>query len=260
MKKNNQPKKHLGQNFLINKDISKNIITELKIDNNSNVLEIGPGLGSLTKYIEVNQVKKIILIEKDSDLIQNLKENYPKAIILNIDALDLNLSDISKIHINNEKCKIVGNLPYNVGTLILMNTMKELNLIDLMIFMLQKEVIDKIFAKSGKKYGITSVVIQKLCNIEYIFKSISPNNFNPIPKVDSAVIKITPKNEKIEKKIIENFIKFTKLIFNQRRKKLSTLIKNLDCLNVEFIKEFLEKRPEQLKPEEIFSISNYFKL
>lgn len=247
-------KKHLGQNFLKNKDIAKKIVGAAGDDfSDLNIVEVGPGQGSLTDFIILKNPKSLTLVEKDNDLISLLNEKYQSAKIVNQDALKLKLSDL--LINDSEKLTIISNLPYNVGTVLLLDWIQQLKSIEKIVVMLQKEVIDRFVAKAGvKNYGITSVLLQSLCNIEVIM-NVSRKNFYPEPNVESAVVKIVPKIQTdIDLDRFSEFSKFVHLIFNQRRRKIGTIFKNNNLKTNEQFSALLEKRAEQLHYLEIINL------
>lgn len=211
-----RPKKSLGQNFLINGKVSERIVSCLDIKD-KNIIEIGPGHGALTELILAQNPAKLVCIEKDTSLIDMLSSKFPKAEIKNEDALNINISNIF------EKCSIIGNLPYNIGTTLVLNWMTDIDDINEIVVMLQKEVVDRICAKPRTKdYGRVSVLIQSLCNVEKCF-DVSPGNFFPAPNVVSSVVKITPKQNRIDKETYDKLDQFCTLGFMHRRKVLTKI-------------------------------------
>jgi len=242
-------KKYLGQHFLKDKNIIKKILEFSDINKEDLVLEIGPGKGALTNYI-FNYTDNVVLIEKDKDLIPFLKKNFPKALIFNLDACNLNLEKIFSqakkfFQKDFENIKIISNLPYNVGNIILINLLSFFPLIKDITVMVQKEVAERIAADpKSKKYGFLSVLLQTFFKIKKGF-NVPPKAFFPPPKVYSSVIKLIPKPYKEVKYFYENIEKYKKFLtkaFSQRRKKL----KNVCPF---FPKEFLDKRAEEIDVE-----------
>ena len=251
-----RPKKSLGQNFLIDKNII-NIITELgNISNKDNVLEIGPGTGNLTEHILKKQPKQFVVIEKDAKLSNKLREKFQNKIqIINEDILKVNEKEIFK-----EQMIVFGNLPYNISSQILVKWLKlnDLNLFSKkFILMFQKEVADRIIANFNEKnYGRLSILTYWKMNVKKI-KDISPKSFYPAPKVESTILFMEPK---------KNFFKFnnpksleyiTNIFFNQKRKMIKKPM-NLLFQNYQFIanklKLDLTSRPQNLSPENYFQI------
>ena len=269
-------KKSLGQNFLqaqwVVEDICENVEIENKI-----VLEVGAGTGFLTREILKHNPRKMIIIEKDRrmiEILQNLcKELHceGKVKIINGDALKYKITDVLNEaicddgdcndcqNIKNEKLTIIGNLPYNVGTTLVVNWNKQVENINEIVVMLQKEVVDRICAKTNTKdYGRISVLMQANCEVKKIF-DVSPECFNPKPKVMSSIVKIVPKdnNERITPSQYQKLDEFCKVAFSQRRKKLSNVLKHSkfnDIILPDFVAE--NSRAEDLSVEEYIKIIN----
>ena len=252
-------KKSLGQNFLIDKNIIIKIINSINIKN-KNVVEIGPGKGSLTKEIIKKKPKSLLLIEKDNKLSESLKTEFSdrdEIKILNQDVLKFNFNKIKK-----KNLIIFGNLPYNISSQILVKIIKlnkwPPNYKDV-IFMFQKELGEKIIAKyPSPNYGRLSIITNYRLSI---FKKffVSPNCFFPKPKVRSMVIHFKPKNKiKFKIKNIENLEKITNTFFPNTRKMINNNLKKI--LNEKKIKNIsnLNKnlRPENVSPEKYYEIAN----
>ena len=246
-----KPKKSLGQNFLIDKNIAKKIVNITSI-NNQYIIEIGPGTGFLTDEIIKKKPKKLYLIEKDKSLYQNLKKkyyNYKNIEIINDDALNFNLQYIK------ERKKIISNLPYNISIKLIMNWLKIECKLQKMVLMIQKEVADKMnYVNKIKKNRLNLFLeVASRFNIEF---NVSNNVFFPKPKINSSVISITPKNNlKID---LNKFESFTREIFQYKRKKLSTVFKlkrKEICLSNSSI---YKKRAEDLKFSELMNVFNQF--
>ena len=251
-------KKSLGQNFLTDKNIIRKIVNLAKIES-KNVIEIGPGRGALTDEILKRNPKSIKLIEKDNQLCNFLEEKYSnnKIIkILNKDILKINLENIVE-----NKSVVLGNLPYNISSQILVKIIKfkkwppKLNDI---VFMFQKELGEKIISKfPSSKYGRLSILTHYRLNIINKFL-ISPNCFFPKPKINSMIIHFCPKlNKKYIIKDINNLEKITNILFSNKRKMVNKNIKKI-LFNYELkkIPNFKEKlRPAELKPELFYKIT-----
>ncbi|PIY03029.1 MAG: ribosomal RNA small subunit methyltransferase A, partial [Bacteroidetes bacterium CG_4_10_14_3_um_filter_31_20] len=189
-----RPKKSLGQHFLTDTNIARKIVNSLTTC--SNVLEIGPGKGVLTKIIIEKNIENFKVIEIDSESVEYLKSNInlkPEQIIF----ADFLKTDIKSIFEN--KFSIIGNFPYNIGSQIFFKVLQNHEQVVEVVCMLQKEVAQRIATKSGSKvYGILSVLLQTFYNIEYLF-TVNEKVFNPPPKVKSAVIRLTRNNrQKLE--------------------------------------------------------------
>ena len=253
-------KKSLGQNFLIDKNIIKSIVNVGDVKKNNVILEVGPGTGNLTEYILKKNPKKIFVIEKDSNLVNLLNGKFSDKInILNEDILKFDLNNISK-----EKIIIFGNLPYNISTKILtqwITTPEKFKCYKKLILMFQKEVADRILAKTNSRnYGRLSIISNWRLNIKKEF-NISPQCFFPKPKVDSTLLSFVPKKEFYYIKNPENLEKITRIFFNQRRKMiknpLKQIFKNPERVAINF-KLNLNLRPQNLSPLTYFNITREY--
>ncbi len=253
-------KKSLGQNFLIDKNIIKSIVNVGGVKKNNVILEVGPGTGNLTEYILKKKPKKIFVIEKDSNLVNLLNGKFSDKInILNKDVLKFDLNNISK-----EKIIIFGNLPYNISTKILtqwITTPEKFKCYKKLILMFQKEVADRILAKTNSRnYGRLSIISNWRLNIKKEF-NISPQCFFPKPKVDSTLLSFVPKKEFYYIKNPENLEKITRIFFNQRRKMIKNplrqIFKNPEKVAVNF-KLNLNLRPQNLSPLTYFNITREY--
>jgi 16S rRNA (adenine1518-N6/adenine1519-N6)-dimethyltransferase len=236
-------KKSLGQNFLVDKNVVNKIINTIEITNN-NIIEIGPGLGALTKKILEKNPKKLIIIEKDYELYQKLlkKFNTNKITIINDDALKYDYTNLSNF-------KLISNLPYNISSKFLIKIIKlNKNFTDLTC-MIQSELAEKLDYNSGKmnKYKF----ISEYCGIYKILFNVSPNVFKPKPKVNSKVIKFVLNKENINLKKLDYFLN---AFFVNKRKKIKSN-KNINILIDETI---ANKRYEDLKYIEILDIYKRF--
>ncbi|MDJ1407112.1 MAG: 16S rRNA (adenine(1518)-N(6)/adenine(1519)-N(6))-dimethyltransferase RsmA [Candidatus Midichloria sp.] len=218
------PIKKLGQNFLIDESVIANIISMVNI-RDATVLEIGPGVGSMTRELLKASPKKVIAIEFDENCITSLellKNQYPNLEIINADALKIREEDLI---VANEKIKVVANLPYNIGTALLVKWLKKINLFSSFTLMLQKEVVYRIVAnKSTSAYGSLSVICQWLCYTEKLF-DIPGEAFWPAPKVTSSVINLIPHSKPLYDCTLEKLEPFLKIVFAQKRKMLRNNLK-----------------------------------
>ena len=244
-------KKYLGQHFLNDEDISKKIADTLVLKGYSNVLEIGPGMGVLTKYLLQKDITTYV-IEIDTESVDYLKNNYlnlaPR--IIEKDFLKYDLNEVFK----GESFGIIGNFPYNISTQIVFKTLKMRDQIPEFSGMFQKEVAQRICSSEGSKvYGILSVLTQAFYDAEYLF-TVPPQVFNPPPKVDSGVLRLTRK-ENFDLPCDEKlFFKVVKTAFQQRRKTLRNSLKTLNLSDNLREDVIFGKRPEQL------SVSEFIKL
>jgi 16S rRNA (adenine1518-N6/adenine1519-N6)-dimethyltransferase len=246
-------KKSLGQNFLTNPKISERIASILPIENNV-IIEVGPGRGALTEKILLHNPTLLIAIEKDMDLYCFVKEKfceYKNFIVINADAQLIKLSQI----LQGQQCSIIANLPYNVGTRIILNWAEEVECIKSIVVMLQKEVVDRLSAKeSTKDYGRISVMMQSIFKVKKEF-DVSGENFYPKPKVKSSVVSLVRKESRITKKQYNSLDCFCKIFFAKRRKTIGKILKDNKNNNFTIRSDFLSKRIEQLKVEEIVELS-----
>ena len=254
-------KKSLGQNFLKDKNILNKIIN-LNNLKEKNVIEIGPGKGNLTDEILKKKPESLIIIEKDFSLSKELKIKYSKNKNLKVFNDDILSFDMNKIVKKNTV--ILGNLPYNISSQILVKIIKLKKLrscIDGIIFMFQKELGEKIISKfPSPKYGRLSILTNLKLNIENKFL-VSPNCFVPRPKVTSMVIYFkVNKNIMFKIKKIENLELVTNILFSNKRKMINKNIKKiLDSKKITKIKELkLNVRPTELGPQIFYKITELF--
>ena len=250
-----KPKKSLGQNFLIDRNVLEQIVDVVEITNKE-VLEIGPGSGNLTTFILKKNPKKVYVIEKDDDLALLLKEKFSNEItIINDDVLK-----ISEDAISNEKLIVFGNLPYNISTEILSRWIANLGKkfwFESLVLMFQKEVADRIIAESNtSKYGRLSILSNWKLNIKKI-TDIKPQSFSPRPKVDSTLLLFTPRENFFELKDAKNLEMITRVFFSQRRKMLKKPFNQVFNNAKEVADKFnidLNLRPQNLEPEIYFKL------
>ena len=256
-------KKSLGQNFLIDNNIINKIIKIGDINENKIVMEIGPGYGNLTKGIASMKPKKILAIEKDKKLASFLKkefEDYKNVKIINRDILN-----IIKENNSENNIIVIGNLPYNVSTKILASLImlkKWPPWYDILILMFQKEVADRIIAKTQtKEFGRLSVLSNWRLEIKKHF-NVSKNSFFPKPKINSTVLSFKPKKiNDYNLKNPKNLEKVTRILFSNRRKMINKnfnkLFKEKKFL-VKSLKINLNKRPEELSNEMFYKIATQY--
>lgn len=249
-------KKKFGQNFLVDEKLLDKIVSVSGNLANKNVLEVGPGPGGLTYSILKQNPNKLISVEIDKDCFEILNRefsNYKNLLLINDDILKVDLSSYSKL-------KVIANLPYNVGTNILINWLKNLEYFKDFTLLLQKEVVDRIIAKPNtKEYGRLSVLVQSLCEAKSMF-DVKPENFIPPPKVMSSVVYIKPKTN-FKDINIDKLSKITFALFNQRRKKIKKAVESLIAGGVidESVKGGvdLDKRAEEISVEEYMELLSY---
>ncbi len=255
----NKAKKSLGQNFLVDQKILEKIINVTQIKE-KNILEIGPGTGSLTSYILKKKPKKFIVVEKDKNLAEKLERNFEKEVtVINKDILE-----IDETSLINEKFTVFGNLPYNISTEILSKwivNLKDSFWFDHLVLMFQKEVADRITSKfNTSTYGRLSILanwklkVVKICDIK-------PASFSPKPKVDSSLLLFSPKNNTFKIENPKNLEKVTRVFFSHRRKMLKKPFnklfngdqKILDKLNID-----LNLRPQNLDFETYYQLTSEY--
>ncbi len=253
-----KPKKSLGQNFLFDQNITDKIARCAGDISNCTVIEIGAGPGGLTRSLLRAGAKKLIAVEYDKRAIsalQSLKEaSQGRLEIINADALNTNLLEIA----GSGNKKIVANLPYNIGTALLTNWLKQVRENKesylSMTLMFQKEVAQRIVAKpSTKHYGRLAIISNWLCHCDKMF-DLPPSAFVPPPKITSSIVNLTPKNIDNDSPPFENVEKITKAAFNQRRKMIRSSLKDytdiMETLNID-----TSKRAENIDIETYISIS-----
>ena len=252
---NIKPKKSLGQNFLIDRNILEQIVEVLDITDKE-ILEIGPGSGNLTNYILKKNPKKIYVIEKDNDLALLLKEKFNNQIIVfNDDVLT-----VTEHKISNNKLTVFGNLPYNISTEILskwiLNIDKEFWFENL-VLMFQKEVADRIIAMTNtSNYGRLSILSNWKLDIKKI-TDIKPESFSPRPKIDSSLLLFTPKKKFFKLGNSKNLEMITRIFFSQRRKMLKKPFNQIFTNARKVSEKFgidLNLRPQNLEPEMYFKL------
>ena len=214
----NYPKKSLGQNFLIDRNILEKIVNVTQIKNKT-ILEVGPGTGNLTSFILKKSPKKVFVIEKDDDLAKSLKENFKDQLtIINDDILNINENLLF-----DEKVTVFGNLPYNISSEILSKWITNLEdnfWFEHLVLMFQKEVADRIIAKfNTAAYGRLSILSNWKLNVKKIC-DIKPESFSPRPKIDSSLLYFSPKKNFLKIKDPKNLEKITRIFFRHRRKML----------------------------------------
>ena len=253
-------KKSLGQNFLIDQNIINKIIDLVDIKN-KNILEIGPGTGSLTLEILKKEPKKIILIEKDDKLVDLLKDKLNK----DIEFINKDVLKIDENNLNNQILTVFGNLPYNISTEILSKWILNLNpkkvWFNCLVLMFQKEVADRIISKfNTKDYGRLAILANWRLNIKKIM-DIKPNSFQPKPKVESTVLFFEPKKNFEKFKDAKNLEKITRIFFMHRRKMIKKPFKQLFNNNKNIASELgidLNLRPQNLDFETYYELTKRY--
>ncbi len=235
-------KKQLGQHFLKDESIALKIVESLSVDEKSSLLEIGPGMGVLTKHLMTRDAFKVV--EIDGESVSFLETNFPalEGKIIHGDFLKLNIEEMMEGHFT-----IIGNFPYNISSQIFFKVLEVRDQVDEVVGMLQREVAQRLASPPGSKvYGILSVLLQAYYDIEYLF-TVSETVFDPPPKVKSAVIRLKRNNVKqldCNERLFKTIVKQS---FNQRRKTIRNSVKSLlpESMDVSAY-EIFGKRPEQL--------------
>ncbi len=240
-------KKKFGQNFLIDTHVINKIVGSAELTKDDLVIEIGPGIGSLTEDM-IEQCGKLIAIEIDTNLIPILNEVfgvYDNFELINEDVLKIDFNELLAANSQFKRVKVVANLPYYITTPIIMNFLEKDIKVDEIIVMIQKEVAYRMNAKaSTKEYGSLSLVVQYLCDT-YLVANVPQNCFMPRPNVDSAVIKLTRLEEpRVSVESPDDLIKLFKIAFSQRRKTLVNCIFNSGRFN--YTKIELEEKLESI--------------
>ena len=242
-------KKFLGQHFLTDENIARRIVDSLS-PSARRVLEIGPGMGVLTKYLITRDNTDFHVVEIDRESVAWLHEHYRELDVIEGDFLKMDLSTLF-----HDTCAIIGNFPYNISSQILFRVFDQRNLVTEVVGMFQKEVAERVAAGPGSKtYGILLVLLSAYYNIEYLF-TVPEYVFNPPPKVKSAVIQLT-RNSVTTLECDENlFVQTVKAGFNQRRKTLRNALRQLSVPLEAVPESLLAKRAEQLSVEEFVTIA-----
>lgn len=245
-------KKHLGQHFLKDEGIARDIADTLTLQGYNKVLEIGPGMGVLTKYLLEKPVETYV-IEIDKESVAYLSAHYPKleGRILSEDFLKYNITQV----FGKEPFAIIGNFPYNISTQIVFRTLELREQIPEFSGMFQKEVAERICEKKGTKaYGILSVLVQAFYDAEYLF-TVPEHVFNPPPKVKSGVLRLKRKENfhlDVDEKL---FFTVVKTAFNQRRKTLRNSLKTYNLSDNLKEDSIFDLRPEQLSVEQFIDLT-----
>ncbi|MCA0131073.1 16S rRNA (adenine(1518)-N(6)/adenine(1519)-N(6))-dimethyltransferase RsmA [Winogradskyella alexanderae] len=245
-------KKHLGQHFLKDENIAQKIANTLSLNSYKDILEIGPGMGVLTKYL-LEKKTSIHVIEIDSESVSYLKNHYPQ-LENRIYEEDFLKYDLNKIF-NGRSFAITGNFPYNISSQIVFKTLEIRSQVPEFSGMFQKEVAQRICSKEGSKiYGILSVLTQAFYEAEYLF-TVPSSVFNPPPKVDSGVLILKRKENYLLPCDEQLFYKVVKTGFQQRRKTLRNSLKIFNLSDNLKANAIFGKRPEQLSVTDFINLT-----
>ncbi len=255
-------KKSLGQNFLTDVNIVRKIVNTANVDENTSVIEIGPGIGALTEIL-LEQANDVTAVEIDQRLIPILEQTFSEENfqVINQDFLNIKPEELRSL-VQKDKVKVVANLPYYITTAIITKILLEMPFIDELYIMVQKEVAERIAADSRtKKYNSLSVFCQTISEVNYEF-TVKKTVFDPVPKIDSAIISFKRKEHNV------NILEFEKFVQNAFKQKRKTLVNNLNAtygLSKQDIITFLEEneiktniRSEEISVSEFQELYNLF--
>ncbi len=249
-------KKSLGQHFLIDRNIAAKIVAALGPEVYGSVIEIGPGMGALTRFLVKKDTIDLYLVEIDHQSVEYLKQHFPE-LEKNIIQEDFLKFDLKKQF--STPVTIIGNFPYNISSQILFKILENREYVDHVVCMIQKEVADRIRSGPGTKvYGIMSVLLQAFFHVEILF-SVSEKVFVPPPRVKSSVVRL--KRNDTKKLACDEKLFFTvvKTSFNQRRKTLRNALKTI-LLNLDLNHQLMSRRPEQLSVDEFVELTRMVEL
>lgn len=242
-------KKSLGQHFLKDENICRKIVSALEKHPFTQLLEVGPGGGALTKYLLGIKNIDFKAVELDAEKVEYLLNTYPE---LKGKIIHRSFLDIEKPF--NGKFTVVGNFPYNISSQILFKILDWKEDVECMVGMFQKEMAQRVAAKEGSKiYGVISVLVQAFFKVEYLF-DVNEKCFQPPPKVKSGVIRLLPLKDISAMKSEKDFFLLVKTAFNQRRKTLRNAVKNLFDAAV-LQNELFNKRAEELSVKQFASLT-----
>lgn len=250
-------RKRFGQNFLIDHGIIRDIVRSIHPQKNDQIVEIGPGKGAITQLL-ADSCDNLSVIELDRDLVPWLKvkfERHPNFQLFQADALQFDFNQLIK---NGQPLRIVGNLPYNISTPLIFHLLSYANKVQDMHFMLQKEVVKRMAAQPGEgAYGRLGIMVQYYCAVEDLF-DVPPSSFDPAPKVDSAIVRLTPY---AQLPYVANNVKsletLVNVAFQQRRKTLRNSLKQLlTAEQMAVLPVDLGLRPEEISLAEYVTMSN----
>lgn len=252
-------RKRFGQNFLHDDYIIDKIVSAIGPQKDDNIVEIGPGLGALTEPV-AERVDHFTVVELDRDLAARLRSHPFIRHKLNVVEQDALKFDFSQLHKADKKIRVFGNLPYNISTPLMFHLFNYCEHIQDMHFMLQLEVVKRLCAKSGDKlYGRLSVMAQYYCSATPVVM-VPPSAFKPAPKVDSAVVRLTPRSTPLyDVASVDSLQTVVSAAFNQRRKTLRNSLKNV-VTEQDIIALGIdpEKRAEKITLEEFSKLANIF--
>jgi len=251
-----KPLRRFGQNYLTDNNILNKIVEEISPKPEDNLIEIGPGLGALTKRL-IEKNKKLTAIEIDKRVIEDLLIQFPGINLIHSDFLDF---DLKEFYNNNiKKIRIAGNIPYNLTSPIIFKLIGSNQFVEDAVFMVQLEVAKRMTAKKGTKdYGILAVLLSHFTDTKICFK-VSPNVFYPKPKVFSAVVHLYFKDNCLQDTEKDIFIRLIKAAFGKRRKTLKNSLGNSIFADINFVGSNinLAKRAEELDTEDFITLTQF---
>ncbi len=267
---NHKARKRFGQNFLHDPGVIEHIISSIAATEQQHLVEIGPGKGALTEHL-IRSAGVLDVIELDRDLVPLLQTQfsaYDNFTIHSADALKFDFSSLvtEQSPAVQQKLRLVGNLPYNISTPLIFHLLENVDIIDDMHFMLQKEVVERLTASPGNKtYGRLSILVQYLCHAQLLF-IVPPGAFNPAPKVDSAIVQLTPRSSHqatgaLHNATTDDLSFIARAAFAQRRKTLRNNLKKI--MNDEQIRQCdidPGRRAETLTISEFVALTNQYVL
>ena len=274
-KHNIKPLKRLGQNFIFDESLCDRIVTASSLAPSDIAVEVGPGPAGLTRAILKCSPAKLLAIETDDrcmPLLEELQSHFTNLEIIHEDAKKISIAEIANKEADaSAGARIISNLPYNIGTNLVIKWLREADAIASMTLMLQKEVVDRIIAEKGSKsYGRLSVICQLVCEVKKCF-DVSPKAFYPAPKVWSSIVHLQPKAKTNRPNIetLRNVEQITNTAFSGRRKMVKSSLKQLAVKNATFkdIEELLSKcgidasmRAENLSPADYLKLAQMIAL
>ena len=213
-------KKGLGQCFLHDRGVVERIVSAAGVATHHAVVEIGPGLGILTRAL-VGAAGRVFAVERDRDMVAVLEQELPGVEVLQMDALDLDLERLTRDHEVAGQLQVLGNLPYNITSPLLFHLLEQCQQLQAATFMVQREVAQRLCAgpADGKAYGAPSVICQRVADVSLCF-TVGRGAFFPVPRVDSAVVKLTLRHQPLVQVDDGLFARVVRAAFNQRRKTL----------------------------------------
>jgi 16S rRNA (adenine1518-N6/adenine1519-N6)-dimethyltransferase len=255
-------KRSLGQNFLIDPNLQRKIVAAIEPGPHDEVLEIGPGVGALTRHL-AGTVRRLVLVELDNGLAARLRDEFagdPSVEVINEDVLDVPLERVSS---DPAGLKVIGNIPYNITTPILFSLLERRPRPRMIVLMVQREVADRILEPAGSKtYGALAVGVQAVADVSRVL-NVSRDAFRPVPDVMSSVVKIVPHNPPRLSPDEEAALReLTRAAFQQRRKQFQRILRDAWRLSPEQVEEVgraagmdLVQRPETFPPQKFIDLA-----